>query len=110
MGTPNIPEAMSAEEMLGMQKATAEAQLALEDKRMEHMLDVEQKRLSMEEAEKARLKQQSIAEEAALANMQMDLTSEISSQEEEDDEDKGLMSGFGASLLQGLSSQGRRPS
>ena len=109
MGAPSIPKAMSAEEMLGMQKATAEAQLDLEDKRMEHMLDVEQKRLSMEEAEKTRLKQQCIAEEAALANMQMDLTTEIAAQEEDDD-DKDLMSGFGASLLQGLSSQGQRPS
>ena len=109
MGTPNIPEAMTAEEMLGMQKATAEAQLELEDKRMDHMLDVEQKRISMEEAEKTRLKQQGIAEEAALANMQMDLTSEIAAQEEDDD-DKDLMSGFGASLLTGLSQQGKRPS
>ena len=109
MGAPSIPKAMSAEEMLGMQKATAEAQLDLEDKRMEHMLDVEQKRLSMEEAEKTRLKQQGVAEEAALANMQMDLTSEIAAQEEDDD-DKDLMSGFGASLLTGLSQQGQRPS
>lgn len=107
MGAPSIPKAMSAEEMLGMQKATAEAQLELEDKRMEHMLEVEQQRLDMESAEKDRLKQQAVAEEAALANMQMDLTSEISAQEE--DEDDTLMSGFGASLLTGLSQQGQRP-
>jgi len=107
MGAPSIPEAMSAEEMLGMQTATAEAQLALEDKRMEHMLDVESQRLDMEQAEKDRLKQQAVAEEAALANMQMDLTAEIESQEEDDD-DK-LLSGFGASLLTGLSQQGQRP-
>ena len=110
MGTPNIPEAMTADEMLGMQKATAEAQLELEDKRMVHMLEVEQKRTDMEQAEKERLKQQGVAEEAALANMQMDLTSEIDAQEEDDDDDKDLMSGFGASLLTGLSQQGRRPS
>lgn len=107
MGAPNIPQAMSAEEMLGMQKATAEAQLDLEDKRMQHMLEVEQQRIDMESAEKDRLKQQAVAEEAALANMQMDLTSEISAQEE--DEDDKLMSGFGASLLTGLSQQGQRP-
>ena len=107
MGAPSIPEAMTAEEMLGMQKATAEAQLELEDKRMEHMLDVESQRLDMEQAEKDRLKQQSVAEEAALANMQMDLTAEIDSQEE--DEDSKLLSGFGASLLTGLSQQGQRP-
>ena len=108
MGAPNIPKAMSAEEMLGMQKATAEAQLQLEDQRMDNMLEIEQKRIDMENAEKDRLKQQAVAEEAALANMQMDLTSEISAQDEEDESDK-LMSGFGASLLQGLSQQGQRP-
>ena len=70
MGAPSVPDAMSAEEMLGMQRATAEAQLELEDQRMENMLDVEQQRTDMEQAEKERLKQQGVAEEAALAALE----------------------------------------
>ena len=107
MGGPSIPDTMSAEDMLNMQRATAEAQLELEDQRMQHMLDVEQERMNMEQAEKDRLKQQSIAEEAALQNLETELHSEIDAQEE--DEDDNLLSGFGASLLEGLTSQGQRP-
>ena len=108
MGGPAVPDTMSAEEMLNMQRATAEAQLELEDQRMEHMLDVEKKRIDMEQAEKDRLKQQAVAEEAALSNLEAELHSEIEAQEQEEEDDE-LLSGFGSSLLQGLSQQGQRP-
>ena len=110
MGAPDIPEAMTSEEMLDMQRMTAEAQLELEDQRMENMLDVEQQRIDMEQAEKERLQQQGVAEEAALAAMESDLTDEVDAQAQVKDKDEDLLSGFGSSLLQGMESQGKRPS
>ena len=110
MGAPSVPEAMTAEEMLDMQRATAEAQLELEDQRLEHMLDVEQQRIDMEAAEKDRLKQQGVAEEAALQALEQDLNAEVEAQDDASMEDEDLLSGFGSSLLSGLQSQGQRPS
>lgn len=110
MGAPDIPEAMSSEEMLDMQRMTAEAQLSLEDQRMENMLEVEQKRTDMAHAEKERQTQQGVAEQAALAAMETDLSAEVDAQAEYEDSDEDLLSGFGSSLLTGMNQQGKRPS
>lgn len=110
MGAPDIPEAMSSEEMLDMQRMTAEAQLSLEDQRMENMLEVEQKRTDMAHAEKERQQQQGVAEQAALAAMETDLSAEVDAQAEVQDKDEDLLSGFGSSLLTGMNQQGKRPS
>ena len=110
MGAPSVPETMSAEEMLGMQRSTAEAQLELESQRMDHMREVEQERISMQAAEADRLKQQGVAEEAALANLEQELSAEVEAQDNAVEEEDDLLSGFGSSLLKGMSSQGQRPS
>lgn len=107
MGSVQMPETMSAAEMLALQDKTAQAQAALEDQRHEHMLEVEKTRMEMEAAEADRLRQQSAAEEAALADMEAGIADEIEAQE--NDEDKDLLSGFSSSLIAGLSNQGARP-
>jgi hypothetical protein len=102
-----MPETMSADDMLALQDKTAAAQAALEDQRHEHMLDVEKTRMEQEAAEADRLRQQGVAEEAALRDMESGIADEIEAQE--DDEEDDLLGGFSASLIAGLSNQGTRP-
>ena len=63
--------------------------------------------MEQEAAEADRLKQQSVAEEAALRDMESGIADEIEAQ---DDDDQGdLLGGFSSSLIAGLSNQGIRP-